>query len=107
MNLSELTSKPQLVKITIDDEDIVSKYNETIDFYIYDRQNLDVYMKLTALQEASDIVALSDIVRIIVLDEAGKPILNEGKMLPFDIMMKVIQRSVKHLGNLDPQTLTT
>jgi hypothetical protein len=107
MKLSELTSDAQLIKITLDDEKIVEKYGETIEFWIQDRQDLDVYMNLAQLEGETDIVHLSKIVRKIVLDEKGKQILGEGKMLPFDIMIKVIEEAVKQLGNSLTQTLTT
>lgn len=104
MKLAELTATPKLIKVVLDDEKLVEKYGETIDFYIRDRQDLDVYMGLAQLEGETDIVHLSTVVRKIVLDENGKQILGEGKMLPFDIMMRVIEESVKHLGNSLAQT---
>lgn len=107
MKLSELTSKPKLIKVELDDAKLVEKYGETIEFWIQDRQDLDVYMSLAQLGEGADIGDIATVVRKIVLDENAKPVLGEGKMLPFDVMMKVIEESVKHLGNLNAQTSTT
>ena len=104
MNLADLTATPKLIKIELNDAALVEKYGEVIDFYIKDRQDIDVYMGLAQLEGQTDIVALSSVVRKIVLDEKGKHILGDGKMLPFDIMMKVIEQSVKHLGNSLAQT---
>ena len=46
MKLSELAVKPKLSKVTITEEHIVEKYGEELDFYIWDRQPLDIFAKL-------------------------------------------------------------
>ena len=40
MKLKELATKPQLVKIVLDDEAIIKEYNEPLEFYVYDKQPL-------------------------------------------------------------------
>ena len=110
MNLSELTKEAQLIKIIIDDEKIVEKYGETIDFFMYDRQPIEVYMQLTEVSkdntEGQNILELANVTRKVVLNEKGDPILGPNKMLPFDIMIQVITKSLEKLGNEQTQTLT-
>ena len=46
MKLSELTAKPKLVEISIDDEDTIKEFGEAITFHTWDRQPMDVFMRL-------------------------------------------------------------
>jgi len=103
MKLSQLASKPQLIKITIDDESIVEKYNEAVEFWMHDRHSMDTFMKLANVKE-DNITSISQIMKEIVLDEKGNKILDDGEILPSDIMMKVITQVVERLGNLNGQT---
>jgi hypothetical protein len=104
MKLQTLVSTPQLQKITIDDEAIVEKYGEEIDFYIYDRQDMDTYMSLATLGEDTSISAVSKVVSKIILTEDGNRILEDNQQLPMDMMLKVVEETVKHLGNSMTQT---
>ena len=104
MKLSQLAAKPQLIKITINDEDIVEKYGEELDFYVYDRHDLDAFMNLATINDNDQ----GEIVRVIkdmVHDEDGKKILGDGETLPLDIMGKVIEKVVAQLGNLTGQII--
>jgi len=40
----------------------------------------------------------------LVLDEKGNGVLNDGEMLPIEIMVPVIETALKQLGNKLPQT---
>jgi hypothetical protein len=97
MKLSNLTAKPQLVEFTIDDEDTITKYGEAITFHTYDRQPLDVFMRLASATDGKtqDIIL---IVKDLILDEAGKPIITEEAMLPTDVLMKAISLITQKLG---------
>ena len=103
MKLQALAAKPKLVKITIDDEGIVERYGESLEFYIYDRQSMDTYMALTQIQENS----IDDIVNTIlplVLDEHGERALDPQEQLPIDVAVKVVEAVTRNLGNLASQT---
>ena len=103
MKLKALAAKPKLVKVTIDDEDIVERYGESLEFYIYDRQNIDVYMQLTQLENGS-IDAIANAVLPLVLDENGEPAIDPSEQLPLDVLVKVIEQVSVTLGNLVSQT---
>jgi|OM-RGC.v1.029985576 hypothetical protein len=103
MKLSQLASKPQLIKITIDEEAIVEKYGEAVEFWIYDRYDMDVYMQLLNTEE-SDIKKLTDVVKDMLFDEDANKIITDGEVLPADILIKVIEKTVSHLGNGMTQT---
>jgi|AntDeeMinimDraft_6_1070357.scaffolds.fasta_scaffold07007_3 hypothetical protein len=105
MKLQQLASKPTLTKIVIDDEDIVKEYGEELEFYIYDRQPMSVFMKLASMdQNENSLEDLAHIVEDMIMDEQGKKIINKDVSLPIDVMVKVIEKTVNRLGNTKTPT---
>jgi hypothetical protein len=105
MKLGDLAKKPQLIKVSMDDEFIVKAYGEPVDFYMYDRQDLPTYIKLSKVESDND--ELPKLIRQLVLDEKGKPAMGADKVLDVEIMIKVIETVVKNLGNLKNLTSAT
>jgi hypothetical protein len=97
MRLTQLAAKPKLVKIIIDDEDVVKEYGESLEFHIWDRQPMDKFVKL-AQMKAEDFGDLVEAVNSMVLDEEGNPVLKDDLVLPTNIMTKVIGKVVETLG---------
>ena len=97
MNLNTLTVKPQLIEISIDDEDTIKELGEPITFYTWDRQPLDVFMRL-ASADHNNTGSVIGIVRTLILDEQGKEIIKEDAMLPTNILMKAISKVTDLLG---------
>jgi hypothetical protein len=97
MKLSQLAARPQLVMFTVDNEEIVKKYNEPLDFYSWDRQPLEVFMKLASAQQ-QNIGEMIEIIRPLILDEKGEPIIQGDVMLPSDVLIAAIAKIVERLG---------
>ena len=97
MRLTQLSAKPQLIKISIDDEDTVKEFGEALDFWIYDRQPLDQFVRL-AQMKSENFGDLIEVVNSMVLDEEGNRILEGENMLPTNVMTKVIGKVVETLG---------
>ena len=97
MKLSQLTSKPQLIDIHIDDEETIKEFGEAIEFWTWDRQPMDTFMKL-ANASGNDTTGIISIVRTLILDEKGKEILKDDEMLPTHILMKAIAKVTELLG---------
>lgn len=97
MKLSELAKKPQLTKVIISDEDIVAEFGETIEFWTWDRQPMDTFLKLASLDQ-NNTAAVIEAVRGLVLDEAGNPVMTGENTLPTKILMRVITAVVESLG---------
>lgn len=97
MKLTQLAREPQLVKIIIDDEIVTKEYGEPIEFWIYDRQPLDKFLKIAQLRsdKLEDTLAL---VKDMILDEDGKPILVNGVTLPLGVLGPVMNKVVETLG---------
>lgn len=99
MKLSELAKKPQLIKVTIDDEDIVKEFGEPLEFWTWDRQPMDVFLKLASIDQ-NDPASIFESVRGLILDESGAIVLQGENTLPTKIMMRVITKVVEGLGKL-------
>ena len=97
MKLSQLSAKPQLVEVTIDDEATVTEYGESITFFTWDRQPMEVFMKMASLEQ-SNVGTILDVVKTLILDDKGKEILNDGNMLPTDLLMKAVGKVTDMLG---------
>lgn len=97
MKISQLASKPQLVKLVLDSEEIVSRHGESIEFWTWDRQPLDVFMKL-ANANVTDQGSVIGIVKSLILDEEGREVIADGNTIPTDILIAAIDRIVRLLG---------
>ena len=97
LKLSQLVAKPQLIPFIIDDKETIAKHGAQFEFYSYDRQPMDIFMKLATATDgkASDII---EIVKDLILDEEGRPMLVDTGMLPSDLLMKAIATLTQKLG---------
>jgi hypothetical protein len=97
LKLTQLASKPQLIKITIDSPDIVEKHGDELEFWIMDRQPIDQFIKM-ATATGNDYGELVRMVGELVLDENGSKVLKDGEALPNDVMVAVMNAVVERLG---------
>ncbi len=97
MKLTELAVKPQLTKITIDSEALIEKYGEPVDFYVLDRLPLDQYTKLASVK-TEDCSSMIELVKELVLDEDGNPVMDEDHVLPTDILNEAMIKVVEVVG---------
>ncbi|CAB4153397.1 hypothetical protein UFOVP623_20 [uncultured Caudovirales phage] len=97
MKLSQLSAKPQLVKIELMDDEIQREFGEAIEFYTWDRQPMDVFIKLASATQ-DNTTGIINIVKTLLLDEDGKEILTPETMLPTNILMKAIGKVTEMLG---------
>ena len=97
MKLSKLTAKPQLIEVILDDEETIKEFGESIEFYTWDRQPMDTFMRL-ANADHGNTGSIVEIVRTLILDEHGKEILTKDNMLPTNVLMKVIAKVTELLG---------
>ena len=97
MKLSQITSEPKLIEIILDDEDTLKQYGEAITFHTWDRQPMDIFMRLANVDQKNT-GDLINIVKTLILDEEGKEILNEKNMLPTGVLMRAIAKVTEQLG---------
>ena len=98
MRLKELSKKPALIEVVLDDEDTVKEFGESLTFHTWDRTPLDVFTKLAAVDQknAAEVV---DVVRHLILDEDGREIIAKDQMLPPPVLIRAISKIVSTLGN--------
>lgn len=97
MKLTELAKKPQLVEIKIDDKEIVEKYGDELLFFIHDRLPLDTYTSLASIK-TDDPAAMYSLIKDLILDENGHPVMSEGNVLPIDVMNSAVIKVTENLG---------
>ncbi len=98
MKLSELSKKPELIKLTIDKKDLVEKYGETLDFYMYDRQPLHVYSRIAKSSQSEDIGDYLIMLMDVMLNADGTTVMDEESLLPLDLMTEAMTLIAQHLG---------
>ena len=97
MKLSQLAAKPQLIRIELDTPEIVEQYQDTLEFWVYDRQDMDVFIKLATL-DVNNFEKLTSLVNAMILDDTGAPVVKDGLTLPSDVLMAAIQKVIEILG---------
>ena len=97
MKLAELSQKPELIKIDIDNESLVEKYGETLEFFCFDRQPLDIFTKL-ANANTADAGSMAMLFKDLILDEDGTPVMKDDLVLPLDVMIEAITLIGERLG---------
>lgn len=98
MELSKLAQKPQLIKLTITDEEIVKTYGDELEFYMYDRQPLDVFAKLASAKEGETTESMVNMIQEIILDKDGEKVMKEGLQLPMDVIGACMKVAGEKLG---------
>lgn len=97
MKLSTIAAKPQLVLITLDDEDTIKEYGEPLEFHTWDRQPLDVFMQLANIKQENQ-GEMINVVRQLILNDEGKQVIVGEMVLPTVILVKAITKIVAILG---------
>lgn len=97
MKLNQIASKPKLVEVTLDDEETVKEFGESLTFHTWDRQPMTTFIKLASIEQGNFSTVL-DSVKELVLDENGKQILKDDITLPTPVMMRVISKVVEGMG---------
>ena len=97
MKLADLATKPQLVKVVIDDKDIVETYGEELEFFINDRLPIATYTKLASLK-SDNVGDLFEALKDLVLDENGQPVMDNEKILPLDLLNAAVVKVTDRLG---------
>ena len=97
MKITQLSAKPQLIKIVLDDKETVEQYGEAVEFWTWDRQPLDTFIRLASATEGNTGNIIT-IVKDLILDETGKPVIAADDTLPTNIMMRAIGRITDILG---------
>ena len=106
MDIKDFARKPQLIKIVIDDADIVESYGDSISFWMKDYVDLTTYFDFFRVQNDRAGDELANLIRKIVLNEAGEPVLGPEDQLPIDITVSLLVKINETLGKSRPKSST-
>lgn len=97
MKLSDLASKPKLIKVELDTKEVIKEYGEALEFWTWDRQPMKQFVKLAQINN-DNFDTIMDSVRDLVLNEKGEQIITDEVTLPTSILMQVVGKVVETLG---------
>jgi hypothetical protein len=97
MKLKDLAKTPELIQIVIDDEEIIKEYGEPLEFWTYDRQPMETFLKF-ASGDNKDFASMAMVLKDMVLTESGEPVITEGQILPSRVMVATFTRLASQLG---------
>jgi hypothetical protein len=98
MDIAKVAKKPDLLKMTLDDEAIIKEYGETIEFYMYDSVDIHTYFDFYRAQQEKSGEELNDLMRKIIVNADGKPVIKADEMLPIDIVFAALVKINENLG---------
>ena len=99
MKLKEITAKPALIKIVLDDETIQEQYGEALEFWTWDRQPMEKYLSIVGTDmTTAHMPELIEFCKTMILDETGKPVLEGDEILPSYVMSLAVNRVITNLG---------
>jgi hypothetical protein len=99
MKLKSLATKPQLVRVALDDEDTIKEHGEELEFWVWDKQPLAKFIRFANVSADSEsFPELVEFCSQLILDESGEPVIGEGEVLPAAIMVRCINKVVEQLG---------
>lgn len=105
MNISDFAKKPELLKVTLDDEDLVKTYGTTIDFWMLDFVDITTYFDFFKSQSDNEGDKLNVLLRKIILKEDGTPSLQTDEALPIDISVAALTKINETLGKSRTKSL--
>jgi len=106
MNINKYAAVPQLIRIDMDDESLVTKYGEPITFWTYDIVSLSTYFDFFGSRQEQQFAQLEKMVKKLVLLEDGTPAIRDNEDLPIDIAAAAITKIGEILGKSQSKSST-
>lgn len=98
MNIENAVRKPTLTEITLDDQDIIDVYGESVTFWMNDYLDIVTYFDFFKSQANNDGEKLNAIIRKIIRNKEGKLVLSEEDSLPIDLTVAALIKINEILG---------
>jgi hypothetical protein len=106
MNIKEFASKPELMEVTLDNEDLIEKYGEPITFYTYNIVRMSTYFDFFNARSNNEFSNLDKMMKSMILDKDGKQVLADDEDLPIDIAAATINKIGEILGKSQSKAST-
>jgi hypothetical protein len=97
-SIKEFARKPQLIEIVLDDESIVKEYGEPITFWMTDYVDINTYFDFFKSQSGKDGQELNILMRKLIKNSEGEPVLADDEALPIDISVAALTKINETLG---------
>lgn len=107
MDIKKLAKKPTLTKLDISDDDIVAIYGDTVTFYMIDQFDINTYFNFYRLQQGEDGDLLNELLRKLILDADGKPVLEKDEVFPVNLTLAILVRINEFLGKSNAKDTST
>jgi hypothetical protein len=107
MNIKKYASVPKLVEISLDAPELLERYGEAITFHTYDVVGMNVYFQFFNARSNSEFDVLNKMMKSLILDANGKPVLADDEDLPIDIAAAAVNRIGEILGKSQSKTSTS
>lgn len=107
MDIKQLAKKPQLTKLEITDADIIETYGESVVFYMVDQFDINTYFSFYRLQQGDDSGLLNELLRKLILDAEGKPVLAADEVFPVSLTLAILVRINEFLGKSSAKDTST
>jgi hypothetical protein len=106
MDIKQVARKPELVEVVLNEEHLVKEYGEPITFYMVDYVDINTYFDFFKSQSDKAGNELNSLMRKIILNKEGKPVLSEDEALPIDISIAALTKINETLGKSKTKPLT-
>lgn len=106
MDIKQLARKPQLIEMVLDDAELVAEYGEPIKFWMMDYVDISTYFEFFRSQGEGNGEHLNQLLRSIILNAEGKPVLEGDEALPIDISVAALTKINETLGKSKTKPLT-
>ena len=106
MDISKFAKKPELIKITCDQTEIIEEFGEAVDFWMLDNVDINTYFDFYKLQQANEGEKLNALMRKLILNAEGKQILKDGEMFPINLTLAALVKIGDNLGKSKTKPLT-
>ena len=103
-NIKNFAKKPELVQIVLNNPDIQEEYGDEVVFYIKDYVDINTYFDFFRNQ-ADNASGLNEIIKRMILDEKGQPVLNADDELPVSLAVAALSKINETLGKLKTKPL--
>jgi hypothetical protein len=97
MKLKDLAAKPKLIPILLDSTEIVEQYGEALEFFIWDRQPIQNFIRIATTMN-TDYAEAVTMMNEMILDDEGKAVCGDGNTLPSAVMTAAIHKVIEQLG---------
>lgn len=105
-SISDFAKTPELIQISLDDQDIVKEYGEPVIFYMKDFVDINMYFEFFRSQAEGNTASLNDMLNKLILNKEGNPALQEGQALPVDLAVAALSKINDNLGKSKTKSST-